>query len=140
VSNFRDFSGFVRLDKCKLDIFKTYIRNLTLISRFHLTVKYHSLTVVKDVSLSFISESFERRFWEWYSTLTCTRVVQNTHIVRKRTGKTNERTTVVNTNSLTSRLLLTQKKRFRAEEKKFLAIEWSKTDFLKRPFRALTIN
>ena len=52
-------------------------------------------------------------------TPTCTRVFQNTHIVRERTGKTNERTTVVDTNSLTSRGLLTQKKTIPGTKKVF---------------------
>ena len=29
-SNFRDFRGFVRLEKCRLDIFVTYIRKIYL--------------------------------------------------------------------------------------------------------------
>ena len=49
----------------------------------------------------------------------CTRVFQNTHKVRERTGKTNERTTVVDTNSLTSRGLLTQKKTIPGTKKVF---------------------
>ena len=43
-------------------------------------------------------------------------------ITRERTGKTNERTTVVDTNSLTSRGLLTLKKTIPGTKKKFLAI------------------
>jgi hypothetical protein len=39
---------------------------------------------------------------------------------RVRSGKTAARTTVIDANSLTSRGLLTQKKRFRAEKKSFL--------------------
>ena len=43
-------------------------------------------------------------------------------MARERTGKTNERTTVVDTNSLASRGLLTLKKTIPGTKKKFLAI------------------
>ena len=60
---------------------------------------------------------------------TCTRVFQNTYIVRERTDKTNERPTVVDTNSVTSRGLLTQKKRFRAQKKSFWPSSGQKLTF-----------